>query len=105
MVTGGQIVIPRTGRYNLVGSWSTNTDEPNAIDGYAIQGGFLLNGNNFAGRYTAPLITGRQEQLSFSLPGHLLNAGDTVSLYGNTDFPAGITVTGEYLAVEYIEGT
>lgn len=105
MVQNNGIVAPRTGRYNLVGSFSANADEPTAADGYALAGGFLLNGNNYAGRYTAGFVAGRAEQTNMVLPGQLCQQGDAVGLFAYTDLPGGVTVDSQYLALEYIEGT
>lgn len=106
MVTGGKISVPKTGRYHVTGSWQTNVDETNPIDGYSIGLSFDINSSTGgSGRFIAPLISGRSEQTLGVVPGMALTIGDTVALLGLTDYPGGVLVTGGYLAIEYIEGT
>jgi hypothetical protein len=97
MATSSGLVIPRTGRYNLSGSWGCTTTATCTL-GAAVN----INGA-VGGRYTAP-TNALADQVAFTLPGHLLQVGDVVQLSGYSSC-AGIVATSAYLAAEYIEGT
>jgi prefoldin subunit 5 len=100
MATTSGLVIPRTGRYNISGSWGTN--QPASCGAYVLGASVFINGAA-AGRYTAP-SNALADQVALTIPGHLLQAGDTLQLGGYTDC-AGVIATSAYLAAEYIEGT
>jgi len=102
MALANQIVIPRVGRYNLVGSWGT--DEPGACTDFTLLVSVAINGVPL-GRYTAPSNT-LADQVLLALPGQLLQAGDVLTLLAYTDCnDPDLRVTSAYLAAEYIEGT
>ena len=108
MNSTGKITIPKTGRYRVVGSWSCNTDETDAAQGYSIGLTIALNQTTTAsgfGRYTAPLINLRAEQVLAVIPAWPLTQGDQLSLLAFTDYPGGVTAYGAYLYVEYLEGS
>lgn len=108
MNSPGKITIPKTGRYRVVGSWSCNTDETDAAQGYSIGLTIALNQTTAAagfGRFTAPLINLRAEQVLAVIPAWPLTQGDQLSLLAFTDYPGGVTAYGAYLYVEYLEGS
>ena len=108
MNSPGKITMPKTGRYRVVGSWSCNTDETDAAQGYSIGLTIALNQTTTAsgfGRYTAPLINLRAEQVLAVIPAWPLTQGDQLSLLAFTDYPGGVTAYGAYLYVEYLEGS
>lgn len=100
MATSSGLIIPRTGRYNLSGSWGTNIMPtcPNFVMASAIEIGGVVSG-----RYSAP-SNGLADQVAWTLPGQLLQAGDLVRLMGYSDC-AGVVATIAYLGAEYIEGS
>jgi len=108
MNSPGKIIIPKTGRYRVIGSWSCNTDETDAAQGYSIGLTIALNQTTAAtgfGRYTAPLINLRAEQVLAVIPAWPLTQGDQLSLLAYTDYPGGVTAYGAYLYAEYLEGS
>lgn len=100
MATSSGLIIPRTGRYNLSGSWGTNIMPtcPNFVMASAVEIGGVVSG-----RYSAP-SNGLADQVAWTLPGQLLQAGDLVRLMGYSDC-AGVVATIAYLGAEYIEGS
>lgn len=98
-----RLMIPRTGRYNISGSWGTDTT--GACTDFVLVAAVGINGL-WAGRYSAPSNDGVADQVAFHLPGQLLQQGDAIILGAFTDCnDPEIRVTSAYLAVEYIEGT
>ena len=100
MATTSGLVIPRTGRYNLSGSWGS--DRMASCNTYVLGACIFINGAA-AGRYTAP-TSPLADQVAIVIPGHSLQAGDILQLGGYSDC-AGVVATSAYLAAEYIEGT
>lgn len=102
MATAGQIVIPRTGRYNVSGSWST--DDLVACPEFVLTASLGINGSP-TGRFSAPSNV-LSDQVQFTLAGQLFTAGDILTIMAYTDCadPA-LRVTSAWLSAEYIEGT
>jgi len=110
MISNGRIIIPRTGRYNIVGSWGCNTDETDAAQGYSI--GISLDLQNATvpvtqgvGRWQAPIMNMRAETVTLHLPCHHFLQNESLGLLAYTDYPGGVTAYGAWLSVEYIEGS
>lgn len=97
MATASGLIIPRSGRYNISGSWGATTTA-NCTLGAAVN----INGA-VLGRYTAPTNT-LADQVACTIPGQLLQVGDVLQLSGYSSC-AGIVASSAYLAAEYIEGS
>ncbi len=100
MALADHLVIPRRGRYNISASWGTAV--MGVCPSYLLTATLGINGV-WSGRYTAP-SNALADQVAWTLPGQLLQAGDLLTLGAYSDC-AGVVATSAYLAAEYIEGS
>ena len=97
------IIVPRTGRYNISAAWGTHLGGDQPCTTFYVGITIGINGA-WAGRFTNPGSPYLAEGAHALLPGHLLQAGDRLTIGAYTDC-TGIIVASAYLALDYIEGT